>query len=277
MNSVQKVIKYLAMAFAIFLSVCMIGGILTALAGLSYLFSGKEDSPVGDMQTYSVTGEIASLELELSGAELIIQTAEQFSVESNHNNISVQVHSGKLSIDEAKKPFPFYPKGVTVILNIPEGFVFDDASIETGAGKVEIEGLSADVLELSLGAGEAKIKNLTANSRAKIDGGAGALTVDGGTLRNLKLNMGVGALTLKSRIQGESSLDYGIGETNLTLLGSREDYQIELDKGIGGARLEGAEMQDNSVYGAGPNKIEIDGGIGAIKITFSNEDSQKAA
>ena len=41
MNSVQKVIKYLAMAFAIFLSVSIIGGIITGLAGVSYILSGK--------------------------------------------------------------------------------------------------------------------------------------------------------------------------------------------------------------------------------------------
>ena len=81
--------------------------------------------------------------------------------------------------------------------------------------------------------------------------------------------MGVGKLTLKSRIEGESDLDYGVGETDLILLGSLEDYQIEIDKGIGEAKLNGENMQDDSVYGSGENKIEIDGGVGAINIEFS--------
>ena len=83
--------------------------------------------------------------------------------------------------------------------------------------------------------------------------------------------MGVGELTLKSRIEGKSELDYGIGETELTLLGSREEYKIEIDKGIGEAKLAGESMRDDSVYGAGENRIEIDGGIGAIKIVFSED------
>ena len=277
MNAFQKVIKYLAMAFAIFLCVSIIGGILTALTGISYLFSDKEESAVGDMQTYAVDGEVSSLELELSGAELKIKTAEEFSVESNHNYISVNVKNGQLCIQETKKWFSHSLKGVTVILNIPEGFTFDEADIETGAGRVEIDALCADVLELSLGAGEVRINDLTANSRAKIEGGAGELSIDGGKLCNLKLNMGVGELNLKSRMEGHSSLNYGVGEANLTLLGSREDYQIELDKGIGEAKIEGTEMQDDSVYGAGSNKIEIDGGIGAIHITFAENEVQKAA
>lgn len=271
MTSVQRVIKYLAMAFAIFLSVNIIGGIIAGVAGVSFFLSDKEREPVGEMKTYPIDGEITSLSLELSGAKLKIKTADKFSVESNHNYISVKTNNGKLCIDETKKPFSFFTEGVTVILNIPEGFVFDDATVETGAGEVEIDTLSADILNLSLGAGEVKIQNLTANSRAEIDGGAGALTINGGKLCNLDIDMGVGELNLESRIEGKSQLDYGVGEANLTLLGSREDYQIEIDKGIGEAKLEGENMKDDSVYGAGINKIEIDGGVGAVNINFAKE------
>ena len=269
MTTVQKVIKYLAMAFAIFLSVSIIGGIITGLAGVSFIFSDRDKEPSGEMQMYPIDGEISSLSLKLSGAELKIKTSDKFSVKSNHNYISVSFENGQLRIIETKKLFSFYPKGVTVILNIPEGFVFDEAIIDTGAGAVEIDSLSADILKLSLGAGEAEIKNLTANSRADIEGGAGKLTIDGGLLCNLELNMGIGELKLKSRIEGQSRLDYGIGATKLILLGSREDYQIKIDKGIGEAKLEGESMRDDSVYGSGKNRIEIDGGIGAIDIEFS--------
>lgn len=275
MTAIQKVIKYLAIAFAVFLIVSIIGGIITGLTGVSYILSGRNDKVVGKMQVYSVDEDISSLSLSLSGAELKIKTADKFSVESNHNYISVKSEGGQLRISETKKPFSVYPKGVTVVLNIPEGFVFDTATVETGAGRVEIDSLSADDLKLSLGAGEAEIKNLTANSRADIDGGAGELNIDGGLLCNLKLDMGVGELTLKSRIEGQSKLDYGVGETQLTLLGSRDDYKIEIDKGIGEAKLAGESMSDDSVYGTGENYIEIDGGIGTIDIEFSEDGIQK--
>ena len=278
MTSVQKAIKYLAMAFAIFLTVSIIGGIFTGLAGVSYIFSDHEkDAVVGEMQSYPTDGEISSLSLNLSAADLRIKTSDKFSVESNHQYISVSLNDGKLCIDETKNVFsPFY-NNVTVILYVPENLVFDEVQIETDAGEVKIDTLSADVLKLSLGAGETEIKNLSVNSRADIDGGVGELTIDGGTLRNLELEMGVGELTLKSRIEGKCDLDFGIGEANLTILGSREDYQIELDKGIGEAKLEGKSMKDDSVYGAGVNHIEIDGGIGEMNIRFLENEIQQAA
>lgn len=268
MTTAQKLIKYLGLALAIFLCVSIIGGIITGIGGISYIFSGREE-PVGEMKDYPIEGDISSLALKLSGAELIIKTDDEFSVESNHKYISVKTDNGRLSVSETKKPFAFSSKGVTVVLCVPEGFVFNEAKIEAGAGKVSVDSLSADVLKLSLGAGEANIKNLTAVSSAYIDGGAGELNIDGGLLSNLELDMGVGELTLKSRIEGESELDYGVGETNLTLLGSSEDYKIKLDKGIGSARIEGVSMADDSVHGIGENFIDIDGGVGAINIEFS--------
>lgn len=271
MTSFQKVIKYVAIALAVFLIVTIIGGIITGLTGMSFLISRKDTETVGEMQNFSIDGEITSLSVDLSGAEFIIQTADKFEVRSNHKYISVKSDDGKLRISETKKFFAVSPKGVTVILSVPKDFVFDNAMIDTGAGKVEIDALSCGNLELSLGAGKADIKNLTANSRADIDGGAGELNIDGGTLRNLNLDMGVGKLTLKSRIEGKGDLDYGVGETDLILLGSKTDYRIELDKGIGEARLDGESMRDDSVYGSGENFIEIDGGIGALSIRFAEE------
>ena len=57
----------------------------------------------------------------------------------------------------------------------------------------------------------------------------------------------------------------------MILLGSKDDYKIELDKGIGEATLEGESLKDDSVYGSGENKIDIDGGVGAINIDFAED------
>ena len=83
--------------------------------------------------------------------------------------------------------------------------------------------------------------------------------------------MGIGELNLTSELGGKSSIDYGVGKTNLVLIGTDNDYRIELDKGVGEARLAGRKMSDDSVYGGGSRHIEIDGGIGAIHIDFSED------
>lgn len=271
MTTFQKVIKYIAVAFAIFLIVTIIGGIITGLTGISYIISDREIEAIGEKKVYSIDSDISSLSVNLSGAQLKIKASDKFSLESNHKYIYVKEENGKLTVSEKKKPFSFFSEGVTVVLNVPESLVFDVAVIDTGAGEVVIESLCADTLELSLGAGKADIKNLTANTRCQIDGGAGELNINGGRLCNLKLDMGVGELTLKSRIEGKSELDYGVGESNLILMGSKADYKIDIDKGIGEAKISGESMKDDSVYGTGESFIEIDGGVGALNIEFADE------
>ena len=61
------------------------------------------------------------------------------------------------------------------------------------------------------------------------------------------------------------------GEAELTLLGSREEYRIQFEKGIGSGTLDGKEMSGGSVYGGGENRLDIDGGIGALRIHFRDE------
>ena len=87
MTSLQRVIKYCAIAFAVFLSVSIISGICSAVA-MVFGFLGGDS--VGEMQTYSISGEITSLDIEIGMAAFEIVEGENFSVESNLKNFLAQ-------------------------------------------------------------------------------------------------------------------------------------------------------------------------------------------
>ena len=265
MTSFQRIVKYLAVAFAVFLIVSIISGICGAIALLTGL-TGK--STAGSMEHYPVSGDIESLDMEISAAQVKIVSGDRFAVESNHKYLKVRLDGGKLKIDEEKVMFGASPEGVTVVLTVPKGFVFEDVDIETGAGKVEIDTLSANTLSMELGAGSTQIGCLNAATKGKISTGAGMLVVRDGKLHNLSMEIGTGRLELTGCLTGKNKLDFGLGEAELTLLGSREDYQIKFEKGIGSGTLDGNEMSGGSVYGGGENRLDIDGGIGALRIRF---------
>ena len=98
MTTLQKVIRNLAIAFAIYLCISIIGGICAGLAGISFLFSDRE-SAAGETRVYPIEADISQLSLELSGARLQIRTADHLSVESNHKYLSVDAENGELSHD----------------------------------------------------------------------------------------------------------------------------------------------------------------------------------
>lgn len=266
MTRTQKIIKYCAIAFGLFLAVSIIGGIVSAVASLSSLFVGSSD--LGEMKTYSVSENIEYLDIDISAASFEIKNGEAFSVESNHKYLSVEEENDTLIISEKKQIFGFNPGGVKIILTVPDGKIFEDVVMNTGAGRVDIESLSSDTLHLEFGAGAVEIDSLTAESNAEISGGAGKMTINGGELHNLDMEMGAGKLNLTSKITGKCKLACGVGSTKLVLKGSREDYKIELEKGLGSADIDGESISDDTVYGTGNNKISVTGGVGSVKITF---------
>ena len=269
MTTLQKVIKYLAIAFAIFLTVTIIGGILSAVGLFGGLFAW--DTATEDMKTYTATSEIHNLKIQINAADLYIKEADDFSVESNLKYLKVEEKDNTLIIEETKKFSGTYSDAVLTIY-VPTGVVFDNTDLTTGAGRLTIETLSSGTLNFVLGAGDVSINSLVATTSADIEGGAGRITVAGGTLKDLDLEMGVGQLNLTSALTGNCQMDLGIGESNITLIGSKEDYKLDLEKGLGNISVDGKNVSDYGSSGTGANKVEINGGIGAINVKFKEQN-----
>ncbi len=265
MTTFQKTIKYLAMAFAIFLTISIIGGILS-VCGLFGGFFGA-NTLTEDIKTYAVSSDIQSLEVNINAADFTIMQGENFSVESNLKHLTVEDKNGVLTIKETKKFGSTYT-GAVLTLYIPADTAFEKLNITTGAGRLTVDLLSADTMNFELGAGEVTIDTLIATSDIDIDGGAGKISISDGALHNLDLDMGVGQLNLTSALTGESDFDLGVGESNITVIGKRDDYKLDIEKGIGNITVDGATVSNIKGQGKGNNCIEVNGGIGAINLKF---------
>ncbi|MGN0172386.1 MAG: hypothetical protein ACI39E_06355, partial [Acutalibacteraceae bacterium] len=88
MTTFQKIVQYFAMAFAVFLIVSIIGGILSAIGFLGG-FLGN-DGVSKDMTTYSVSQTIEEIEMDVHAADVKLTTGKTFSVESNLAYLSVE-------------------------------------------------------------------------------------------------------------------------------------------------------------------------------------------
>lgn len=267
MTVFQKTVKYLAMAFAIFLTVSILGGILNAVGLVGGLFGN--DNVLDETKQYTVSDRVTELCIEVNAAEFAVKQADSFSVESNLKNLTVEEKDGVLTIRDTKKFTGSY-NGAKLLLCIPAGTSFEKADITTGAGKVTVDFLSADVLRLEFGAGEVEIASVIANKTAHIEGGAGKISISDGSLCNLDLDMGVGQFNLTSAVLGSSEFDMGVGEANITLLGGESAYTVHAEKGIGDITVDGKSVSDSSTVGSGENRVELSGGVGAIHVDFKD-------
>lgn len=240
--------------------------LLLCLSLIGSLF-GLGGSVVGEWQTYEVNGEVKTLEVEIGAADFRIEKGESFSVRSNLKNLTFKQTDDKLVLTEKSVGSKNY-NGAELVIYIPDGAAFDEIDITTGAGKFTAGTLSAEKLDLEFGAGEVNISELNATREANITSGAGEVTIGGGSLINLKLEIGAGELNLISAIVGEGKLDLGLGEANITLIGSIADYTVEINKAIGSIIFDGESLSTGKTMGNGQNKVEINGGIGSIEVKF---------
>lgn len=150
MSEGQKVIKYIAIAFAIFLTVNIIGGIITAFAclvgvtGITEQISRNSENIVNVSQNYTGVEEI---QIECKLSNLTIKEGAEFKVEATttENKFECENKDGILKIKE--KEFRFFWNNVSdsnITVYIPEDIKLIKVKIETGAGKVNIEELFSD-------------------------------------------------------------------------------------------------------------------------------------
>ncbi len=266
MSAFQRVIKYLAIAFAIVLAVGIISGICFGIGSVFGFISHDSDGEIE--KEFSLSKAESALYIDLSGAALTFKTGSDLEAVSDSKYIKCRQDGSRLLITQTGLTLiGKNKKDISVTVYVPEDMIFDEIDIDMGAGTLTADVLNAKGLTVDMGAGEAIIDELNVSEEAEIDGGAGSITVLKGNIANLDADTGAGDFDISARLSGTSSIDHGIGEANICLTGSEDDYTIELEKGIGEATLNGFEVSDGT-YGNGPARLEVDCGIGEINIDF---------
>lgn len=273
MTTAQKIIKYCAVAFAIFLIITIISAVLSAgyrLLNAIGIIDSNRYSLLENMVTISDDAEeFLSLNLDIKSSNLQIKTGDKFEVKTNNSNIKYSNENGSIKIREDKLTNWFFGKIDIgeLIIYIPENMKqIDEVKINIGAGTVFIEQLNTKNLYLDLGAGNVAIDKLTVSEESKINGGAGNININSGEIANVDLDLGVGNTKIKSDITGNSNINTGVGELNLYLSLESDNYKINVNKGLGKITFNNDKILDDTIIGNGENYIKISGGVGNINI-----------
>ena len=269
MNDKQKTIRIFAISLGIFLVIAIFCFIFFMITSVFNLF---DDNLLETNKYFELNNnyKITNLDIELGYTNLIIKLGDEVKCETNNSDITIKENNGRLIVREKSKKIFKDKEDYKVIIYVPKDEVFEEVNLEEGAGKMEIEKLSTNILDLEFGAGVASINELNVFYDAEIKGGTGKFELLNGDINNFDLDMGVGKMDITSKVSGTSSIDAGIGELDFNILGSRDDYRVKADGGIGSVYLNNEKITKNKYYGSGANYIEIDGGIGKINLNFNN-------
>lgn len=271
----QKVIKYLAIAFAIALIVGIITTIVRVVSSIPLTLKiGKNNNDSNNIIETSSDFEnenVAFLDIDIAYSNLTIRKGEYLKVESSDKDIQCKQDEQKIIIKERNSNWFNNTKKEELIVYVPENLQFDKVNINTGVGKVNIEILNTKVLKMDLGAGETSIQNINITESAKIDTGAGKVNIKEAKINDLRCDLGIGATEISAKLLGNTRIGTGVGSLKLDVLGKKEEYETKINKGLGNVTIDEEKISDNEVVGNGENKIDIDGGVGEIKINFRGE------
>lgn len=263
-EEIQKVIKYLAILFA----VLIVGSIFSALVSTVAYFTNSSigfNSIKLNTEMKVISGDesdIKEIEIDLKASHLEFETGNEFRVETNNKNIKYEYEDSKVIIKETS--YDYY-RNSSLVITVPKTKI-SRFKINVGSGKTTIKDLEVDDMEFSLGAGKVYIEGLKVNEKFIVESGAGKLNIKDAEINNIELEHGAGETNITGILNGKSRINHGIGELNIKLQESKDLYKIKVSKGLGDIRLNGKKVEEGS-FGDGDKTLDINGGLGEINIT----------
>lgn len=271
MTTTQKIIKYLAIAFALFL-VISIFSIIFGLSReiISSINSDKKDSKL--LEEYTTisnnVNNIESFKIDISNDNIEIKEGEKFEVKTNDPDVKFYHENSKVKI-KTDKTFSWHLSNSsrgTIIIYLPNESNISELDLNLGAGKIDIDKIFVETLLMDLGAGTMTAKEINVYEKATINGGAGNINIYSGTINNLNLKLDAGNASIESDLTGSNTLTTGVGKLNLGLSRSKDNYKFDISKGLGNIILNDFDVSEDILIGDGETKIKISGAVGNIII-----------
>ena len=262
-NKNNRIIKTFAFILAAIVIISMLGGIYALCITIFDLFQSNQIE-----NQFQYDSLMSSLDIDLKTANLEIKLGDKLLVSTTNKYVTTYQNNNNIVIQE-KKHSILSKDNNKVIITVPDNFLLDIVEIDITSGSIKIDKLETKRLNLDLGSGTTKINNLLVTDKTKIDCGSGKFLLNNGNLSNLNLDAGLGDTILNTKIIGNSNIETDIGKLELNLIGSINDYELTIDKGVGSIKLNNESLKDKSVVGTGNNYLLIEGGIGLTSITTS--------
>lgn len=285
MTSFQKVIKYCAMVFAVLLAVSIIGGIISGIVGgLGALIPDNDSLDEVSVKSDAVdSGEydnISNIKLDIGIYKVIVEGKDSISnVQISSSNLGKELNittTGSTLKVESENEHWFsnwlnrgekHSKG-TVYVYVPKDQELDKLDIDSGVGNVKVSDMKMQRFNIDCGVGSVNCENIVAD-RADIEGGVGSLNLENVELNGLELEGGVGSLNVSGTLTGRTSIEGGMGSVDVDIDGSKDDYNIKSETGIGGIFVDGDKVGNVNYYSEEKdNVLDLEGGMGSINVNF---------
>ena len=233
------------------------GNLSYTTPSLSRSHGQNKDSNSSDSSEYTYDSAIRRLELDVNYASVTIGTSEDDHISVKARNagkyFKETVEDGDMLVLEDERP-----KGKATLeleILLPDR-VLEEMDLDLGAAELTADRLQARQFSLDIGAGAGTIQSLLTSEDASLD-------------------IDVGELTIGYFDGSDLELDCDTGQLNITVAGEEQDYNYDLECGIGSIDIGGSSYSglssSHSVDNGAARTISADCGMGAISLRFAGE------
>lgn len=211
-----------------------------------------------DGTVYQLQYQPTELDIELKYDELVLEEGNSYSVKvynDTGDNVTVKENADTLKVRSTKRA----SKSRKVCISYPKDVKLKKLEIEMGAGTAYINrDIQTEKLEVEMGAGEFE-------SNASV------------TAKEADLQIGTGSMTFADLSAEKTDGECGLGELNLTVTGEQEDYNYDLECGVGnldvGSDSYSGLGREKSISNTGADrKIDLECGMGNVFVKFSGKN-----
>ena len=89
MSSIQKIIKYIAIAFALFLAFSNISGIVYGISSLENLFDNNDNEITRKLKDLKIDSNASILNIDVASANLTIKEGDYLKAKTNNEYIKI--------------------------------------------------------------------------------------------------------------------------------------------------------------------------------------------
>lgn len=210
------------------------------------------------ISNYEVKETFQDLDIEFGAGVLEVRYEDVANVQVKENgiqNLKVDVKENTLVIRDSTNIHINVDNlnDRSLVILIPNGMKFQEVDMEIGASTAEITDILADEISITVGAGEADISSITA--------------------KQFDLEVGAGEATVTQLTVDKLDVEAGLGEVNIELNGVQEEYNYSVECGIGTVVVgensySGLGAEQNVKYEGATKRIDVECGIGAVKVKF---------
>ena len=285
MTGFQKFIKYAAIAFGIYLSIT----IVLVLLGIARGFVGASRNDefkdiIRDREEYHTEDitrnyeNIKSLEVNVEETELIIRNGDTFRIEGTNipDRMEIEQDGDALKVSDEELPSSFSDENMVVTIYIPEDVKLDNIDLEINYVSVDIQKLNTANLELDIYNNYCEIDEIIADNM-EFKNEEGNIDIYDAEIGRLLFDSESGVEDVSLDITGNAEFNLEYSYTDMNLIGTQEDYQINTKNQSGNIYIDDETITSNAeTWGSGNTKINLDNVNADIFITFretANENS----